>query len=179
MNDLISYISTGKKDRIITFVFGIVFFAVGAVIKLNGSGTSSTVLMIAMLLCGLALMYFTFTSKAEQKKQIEAMKMNGLLARAAEEFPSAEVYAADTLRLGQNFIFRRKQAEILQYTDIAEVSGYDRVGMDNSGPEFSIMLKLKDGHSCPLCSVYGVGGALKVQEIINIINARKGSQFIS
>ena len=172
MNELTEYITAGKKDRIITFVFGLVFFDFGVIIKMKSPATLSTVLMVAMFICGALLLYFSFSARIRQKKIIDGMKKNGRFSKALSDFASATPYAADTLRLGEEFIYRRKQTEIISYSEIADISAYDRTNTDNSGSEYYIGAKLKNGKIVHLCSIYGSNGTSEGSKIVELIHSK-------
>lgn len=152
MEELKAYLCKNGKDRIVVAVCGLVFGGVGLYALLNNRTLGFRILGVVMLACFAILEYEALTSRRREARQMQELEDSGMLAAAAREFPNAEQFANDTLRLGQNFVFRKKYPTLLQYRVISEVS--TRVRGDN-GSEVTMYVKLSDGKSHVLCSLGG------------------------
>lgn len=76
-----------------------------------------------MLLCvGLFLMWLSFSPFRDCRKMMRFFTDSGIYHEAAADFISSQSFMNDRMRMGNKYIFGKRQCTILRYYDICKVS---------------------------------------------------------
>lgn len=163
MNEMCKYICKDARDRIVCFIAGAVFITAAVVLYVKKSDFIGT----AMLTIGIVLLGEAFTAGIRDRKKIRKMESDGTLEKAALDFAQAEDFADGEIKLGGEFIFRRKMCTLIRYEDVVRAEYYRSSDVENTSHNDCIRVKLKNGRYEPLCTVYGINRGEKINDIFS------------
>lgn len=114
-----------RSSSVMLTIFMLVFGAMSIALIIAGilkisDGIDSSASWVALPV-GLFMMYVAFIPSLSYKKMINFLNNNGIYYEAVAEFPSAQSFFDDRIRLGNKYIFCRSRCAILRYYDICRV----------------------------------------------------------
>lgn len=152
-NEMLKYV---RYSPIVAVLFVPVFFAMSAcvivVVLQNMSGSTSLLVSLLSLSFGLLGMYLSFSPFRNYRKMINFLNNNGMYQEAINDFVSAKPFMNDRMRMGNKYVFGRRQCTILRYYDICKVS---QVSYGTEAGERSRSLKAVDtsGNAWYFCAL--------------------------
>ena len=115
-----------RYSPLLAVVFAPVFFAVSAwvivLVLQNMSGATSLLVLLLSLSVGLLGMYLSFYPFRNYRKMINFLNNNGMYQEAISDFTSAKPFMNDRMRMGNKYVFGKRQCVILRYYDICKIS---------------------------------------------------------
>ena len=161
MDELKQYIRKTAKDKIILGAFSAVFaIAAGALFAKH-----SWVLFGAMLLAAVLLFLGAVTSSATDRKFFDSIENSPQRGVILADFAVAKPCANDEIRLGERYIFTRKQTRLIAYGDIQSLRYFEHHDMDTQKVEAGIAIALASGGSRTLCSLYGEAPRMQAEDV--------------
>ena len=175
MDELKRYLCKSAKDRIILGVIGIILGAICAYAVINHVGLF--VEIIPGVMC-LILLWAALASGRQDRAALNRLDEEGILEEAAGDFQLADRFCGGEVMLGNKYIFRHKQTELIRFSDIVSAQYVVRMGdignEESAGdaPEEKIFLRLTNGKNRELCSLYGADSLAQAQAIYAALKGR-------
>lgn len=165
MNELKEYTKKTTKDIVIFAVFAVVFL-VATIVLFN---KHSFILFIVMGLCSMVLFIAALTSSSKDKKFYDEIENSKDRNEILNDFKYAKSCANDGIRMGDKYIYTKKQAYLINYKDIKKLQYFEHYDMEGANLEVGISIDLVDGTIRTLCNLYGNDYQLQKEEIYNLI----------
>lgn len=161
MDELKQYIRKTAKDKIILGAFSAVFAVAACILFIR----HSWVLFGVMLLGAVILFVAAVTGSAGDRKFFDSIENSPRRSVILADFAAAKPCANDEIRLGEHYIFTRKQTRLIAYEDIRRLQYFEHHDADTSRTEAGIAIALAGGGSRTLCSLYGEAPRMQAEEI--------------
>lgn len=118
MEELKQYIFKNMSDRLKIMIASLVFVLIGLYCLLTKIS-----IIIGMVIAVLGILTFIggLSANKTDNKEIENLKNKGILDDVCKDFALSESYLGDDIRLGESYIFRKKDSRVIAYKDIKEV----------------------------------------------------------
>ena len=110
-----------------------------------------------------------------EKKFFDSIKNSDEKDAILSDFATAKPCANDEIRMGEVYIFSKKQTRLLSYKDIVWLKYYETDDYQTNKTKPAISYLLSNGENYTLCDLYGVGAKMQAQEIFEIAVSRNPS----
>lgn len=166
MEKLKKYIFKTIKDELKILIAGLLFIIIG-IILLVSKNNSNLRLGIIIEIVGILSIYNIIMNIIKQNKYIKDLINNNKIDSIINDFNKSKSYSEDTIRIGNEYIFRNKIYEIINIKDIKSIRYLNKTNMHES--EVSLYSLLNNNKEVLLCKIYNKDKDLQIKEICDYI----------
>ena len=166
MEELKKFILKTFKDMLITFIGGLFFVLIGIILLYKKEYLIGCIINII----GLLAVIDSLTTKTREKKVLKELEQNIELSNILKDFNKSKSFSEDTVRLGNEYIFRLKYNNIIKYKDVKRIDYFNRSHMHE--PNVGLYLIMNNDKEELLCRVYNEDKKGQIKEIVEYIKTK-------